>query len=590
MSSKTIVMYEISQKQRFIFRTNRLLENIGASHIIRMLTANPRKLFENGLFQKEADKPLDLSEPRYRIVGGGNAAFIFDSESEATVFSRNLSFNVLRYFPGIELFLVKRTVEWEKEPLYQNGDLPGVMNEMRNELANKKNERRYAVKQESWGIQKACVTSGLPANKEIKDEDTDEMQPRAAEFDLIQMIGKDMRNDEYSKRFIEENELLPEHHNYRFFKQEDMEKVFGKDSPGSHGKSHLAIVSIDGNAMGVKVSKFFEQSFSSNENFIHKYQDFTDKIDNAYTDAFRETICKVMEKYDVWASDFYGDEDEELDTWKKVIPIRPIIASGDDVSFMTYGKLGIEIAKTFLQNLQNKTISIGEEDRLNTYHFEACAGVAIIRHRYPFWLGFQLADQLCDNAKKRLKLDEEKWTEHGMKGSHGLPYDTSLIDWHVVSHSDMVEDIASYRERFYKNKDGSLLSMRPYYIQNETALKKHFASYEDAFKRVALKALKRTEANEKTDRDNDKIPSMAKWKNLRDVYTEGERSVHQWQILNQFFPSGEPDKEDDLFYRYEDGFGLLNDPQDENGQAFATYFDAIEIFDYFTDLSGRDKG
>lgn len=46
MTIKTIVMYEISQKQQYIFRTNRLLENIGASTIIRLLSEEPYMLFE----------------------------------------------------------------------------------------------------------------------------------------------------------------------------------------------------------------------------------------------------------------------------------------------------------------------------------------------------------------------------------------------------------------------------------------------------------------------------------------------------------------------------------------------------------------
>lgn len=100
MSSKTIVIYEISQKQQFIFRTNRLIENIGASHIIRELTTNPRKLFENEAVQKYLNKSIDLPDPQYRIVGGGNAIFIFNSENDATTFSRNLSFYILQCFCG----------------------------------------------------------------------------------------------------------------------------------------------------------------------------------------------------------------------------------------------------------------------------------------------------------------------------------------------------------------------------------------------------------------------------------------------------------------------------------------------------------
>src|SRR5690606_17782532 len=95
--------------------------------------------------------------------------FIFECEEKAAQFASNLSLNILRYFPGIELFLIKKEIEdWEK------GELQGLLRSLRNELAKKKNERRHAVKQESWGIQKACASSGLPANIMLKNQDNED--------------------------------------------------------------------------------------------------------------------------------------------------------------------------------------------------------------------------------------------------------------------------------------------------------------------------------------------------------------------------------------------------------------------------------
>lgn len=575
-------MYEVSQKQHFIFRSNKLLENIGASHIIREITSDPLKLFENELVKQYVHDTTALPEPSYRIVGGGNATFIFDDEETATTFCRTLSNNILRAFPAIELFLVKETCQWDKEQLYNENGITGIINKLRDRLAEKKNERKYAVAQQSWGIQQQCVTSGLPANTYIRDLDTNEQEPRAEEFRLIRALGRDTQMDAYIERFLTTNDELSNEREYRFFEQADLEEIFGTDRRSDGSKSYLAIVSLDGNAMGVKVGKFFQQNFSGNDHFIEKYTEFTEDIDRAYTKAFQQTIAYLMQQYDVWAEEFYGDEFVK-ERWKKVIPIRPVIASGDDVSFITYGKLGIEIAKTFLQKLQRMKMTIADE----TFRFEACAGVAIIGHRYPFWLGFQLADQLCDHAKERLKQDEEKWNAVGMK-TNGQAYNTSLIDWQLVTHSGMTNDINTYRHTAYVADDGTNLTMRPYYIQRESEQKVHVASYEDTFKRWALKRVQKSKRNDENERKNNHIPSLAKWKSLRDLYHESEQAVKQWQILNQFSPSGRPDTKDALFDRYENGFGLLNETQQESGERFATYYDAIEIIDYFIDLSGRD--
>lgn len=580
MDQKTIVMYEISQKQHFIFRTNRLLENIGSSHIIRELTSDPIKFFNNTIFNNYVKEPVHLPEPSYRIVGGGNATFIFNNPDDAKIFSQKLSRLVIEYLPGIELFLVKETINWSEDVLYQQNNNQGLINELRDQLALKKNQRKHSIKQLSWGIQQTCASSGLPANTFIKNDYSKDIQPRAEEFKLILDFGKNIRNDEYFDRFVLNNPYMKNAEKYKLLNEDVLQSVFYQNN-SANKKSYLAIVSIDGNSMGVKVGKFFNQKFSSNEHFINKYENFKQEIDSAYTDALRKTINYVMKRYDDWATDFYGDENQK-DEWKYIIPIRPIISSGDDVTFITYGKLGIEIAKTFLQYLQQQTIKIDKE-----YNFEACAGVAIVRHKYPFWLGYEIADQLCANAKKRLKKDEQKWIELGM-GTSDSPYDTSLIDWQLISHSDTLQDIESYRRQYFQTEDNVQLVMRPYYIQSKDSKYKHYANYEESFK-VAINALKRSKNSEPTiEAHNKNFPSIAKWKTLLDKYHEGKRATNQWKILNQFSPSGNPDTKDKLFYSYKDGFGTLNEPHADDGQYFAAYYDAIEIFDFFTDLRGRN--
>src|SRR5690625_7830073 len=108
---KHLVMYEVSQKQQYIFRTNRLLENTGGSYIIRDLTEKPDVLFKelsNKIGKKFKDRHKNIPKATEKIVGGGSAIYIFNSKDDADEFSKTLSANILRYFPGLELFLVRR--------------------------------------------------------------------------------------------------------------------------------------------------------------------------------------------------------------------------------------------------------------------------------------------------------------------------------------------------------------------------------------------------------------------------------------------------------------------------------------------------
>lgn len=154
----------------------------------------------------------------------------------------------------------------------------------------------------------------------------------------------------------------------------------------------MAIVHIDGNAMGDKVGSFLKQTFESNDDYINQYKAFTKEIDDAYKQAFKKMIHHLMNDYDRWASVIYGTEDASNDeNLKRTVPLRPIVAAGDDICFITYGQLGIECARLFIQYLQEQN---------EKQSFEACAGVAIVKHKFPFWLAYELSEQLCSNAKK----------------------------------------------------------------------------------------------------------------------------------------------------------------------------------------------
>lgn len=592
-----LVMYEISQKQNYIFRTNRLLENTGGSYIIRDLTENPHELFrtiaELPEFQLEAGA-LQLPTPVEKIVGGGSATYIFDKREQAQEFARELSSNIIRFFPGLELFLVQKEIDWTNELLYslKGSDADNIIGEMKELLSKKKDRRQQAIFQESWGIQQACASSGLPANrlarpKQLKSETK---EPRAEELLIKEVIGLSARDDTYTQRFITENTFLDNSEKYEFLKQAHLEEIFSKNSE-SDVKSYLSIISLDGNAMGIKVQKFMNQDFKNNDDYINEYQKFTKAIDDAYTRAFQRTIKHLLDDRERWEEAIYGNRNNNERLYKlmeNVIPLRPVILSGDDVSFITFGVIGVEVARIYLQYLQKEGIEIdGKEYALN-----ACAGVAIIPHRYPFWLGFQLADRLCDNGKKRLQWDSKDWERLGHTQA-GQAYDSSLIDWQIVESGGAIENIEEFRSRYYTTPDQANLTMRPYYIQREED-RTHFASYQDTFYR-AMTVIKMTLDKAENQADSN-YPGRSKWKELRDVYHQGPAVVEEWVLLNQFIALASPDDDvdfqDQFFYTFtlseggsRKGFRLLNSEPVDEGKDYAFYYDALELLDYFVLLS-----
>jgi hypothetical protein len=525
----SIVMYEISQKQNYIFQTNELLENIGASSIIRRLTEEPEKLLN-----------FDLPVPQHRLVGGGNAACLFDSVEEAVRFARILSGVTLKEYPGVALFLVTETLK-QGELLYDLENQRGLLSRMRDRLALKKNRRQHASSQVSWGIHEICPDSGLPANRIVSG------RPRAEELAVKAKIGKEARNEEFKEALLKKVDIPTLNGKPPEFFIHAPGAMAGREASGSEGRDYLAIVHIDGNGMGVKVAQFLSKAFRDNEDYIEHYGEFTRQIDHAYKQAFRRMLLHVMKDSDRWMEPIYGKSCQEQ---AHLIPVRPIVASGDDICFLAYAELGIELARLFLQYLQQEKIEIGREQ----LHFEACAGVALVRRKFPFWLGYERAEQLCSRAKARLKADASGWASSG-KQSVEPSFDASLIDWEFQTDVDAEAKVANQGP--FQNSDVLHLSNRPYYLQRQSDQQLHPASYRQWF----LHSME-------TVQDKQDAP-RSKWKALREVYCQGGKAVSLWQEQNQFHM----------------GPNRLVITTEDTERPCAYYYDAIELMDLFIPLS-----
>lgn len=89
----------------------------------------------------------------------------------------------------------------------------------------------------------------------------------------------------------------------------------------------------------------------------------------------------------------------------------------------------------------------------------ACAGIAFIKSSYPFSFGYELAETLCDMAKKDAKSDV-------IKNANGGKVPSCLM-FHKVQ-SSFVEDYESIKQKELTLKDGSSLCYGPYYLTEQT--------------------------------------------------------------------------------------------------------------------------
>lgn len=131
----------------------------------------------------------------------------------------------------------------------------------------------------------------------------------------------------------------------------------------------IAIIHADGNGLGQIVAKI-----GHNE---EKLKDFSVLLDKATTSAAQKAFTEIM-----WQGN--------------IIPIRPIVLGGDDLTIICRADIALNYASSFLYHFEEETKATG-------YALTACAGISFIKSSYPFHYGYKLAEALCERAKKDCK-------------------------------------------------------------------------------------------------------------------------------------------------------------------------------------------
>lgn len=396
---KHLVLMEVGRKQSYIFKSNKLKENIGASMIIQYVTEDlPRNKISS--FNGEEI-----------MRGGGKSLFLFNSESDSTKFIKDISEEVLKKFPGLDVYFVKGSLD------ENNDNFTDKIEELYIKLGDKKSLRQNSMKQLSFGIEKICRSTGLPA----------------VYYDKEEVISEEINS---KRNFCDRNTKT----SIIKGRENDFPKVL--DELKEDDNSYIAVIHIDGNSMGSKfvdLANNYRKLIDNDKNYNKIYFEAMNKlsrdIDTVYTKAFNKVI------------------DESISEGR--VTIRPIIFAGDDVTFVCKAEDAIRLSRIFIEEINKNIVNIGEEEVV----LNAAVGVAFVKSHYPFSRAYDLAEELCSNCKTILKRSNK---------------DKSMIDWHILQgeSSDSIQEI---RKSQYVAKDTLNLTMRPLYFNDDS----EFNSFEN---------------------------------------------------------------------------------------------------------------
>ena len=462
MAQKYLTIMEVSQKQAFIFASNRLKKNVENSNIIAWIM-DP-EYFE----QTIADPALFTEEKNLVYSGGGHTVLQFDSKDTAKSFTSKITKAIHDTFVGVDVFACTIVCE--------NDDLGKNLEELTKTLERKKSVRKSAFHQGSFGIEKIDSETLLP-----------------------ELSAEELKKD-YGEGFAQFEKQIKDGMSYPGYREPDKLEELG----GSRDVSNfIAVVHIDGNAMGKRVENLTEKEGQTDwEAHRKKRRTFSESIDHDFKESYKEMVEEIVKNLE-------NGNLGSLDLRKGILPIRRLITAGDDICFVTEGRIGIECANIFIQKLNKKTNAVDHEG------YMACAGVAIVHRKYPFYKAYELAEMLCSNAKKfGANIDK-----------NGLGKNISALDWHIEfgEIKDTLEEIRSS----YQMKDGGRLELRPYIVSVSEELKdKETIRLYKNFREL----IRRIQSEETT---GDAISyARNKLKNLRSVLKGGEEETYYYMKVN----------------------------------------------------------
>lgn len=437
-AGQCIVVFGTASIQRYIFQSNRLKENIGASYLAKYWLGT-------GLIEavKQTHKPLDTNawdayqeNPLLSIdeapkvvtqdvniiyIGGGNAALLCGSRKIATEVVGAWSHELLKKAPGLRVVVGYGEVSSSLEQAYSTA---------LEDLARCEEGLPFGSVFYGLPVVQTCNTTGLPASVLSKEENTaDEWISQNAASKREQVGSKDLPGDA-------QNVIRKEFES--FLKDEQRFAIELEELGGSEGQSYIAVVHADGNGIGELLTRVVSSTSNDDTKFLHYMRAFSASVSSLSQLVLEETL----RYFQTLLPSLKG-----LRHPKDVFPLRPIVYGGDDLTFVCDGRVGLHLAAYYLQKFAEKTIRFCDTDK----PVDACAGVAIVPTKFPFASAYAFSEELCGEAKRcRREANEERDEKVG-----------TWLDFQIVQEG-VTSSLTTLRKAQYRSLEGQILHQRPY--------------------------------------------------------------------------------------------------------------------------------
>lgn len=357
--------------QNFIFETNKLREIVGASDMVEQICTS---LFAEQLGNKNTNLSLDEN---VLVAAAGHIRYVFQKKEECEKVVFEFPRRIMEFAPGINVSQAVVEIEDEIDESH--------LNKLNERITT---QRAIPISNHGLGlmVSERARRTGKPGIHRKGKEVIDSAQMKKEE------VYKESKNTLLEKLVGKEAQIKPNQ-----FPHDISEIVTGNE------KSWIAIIHADGNNLGKIIQSISGQD--NIKNLKNVLREFSKLIEECTIGAANEAFKKII-KPEVSKSN--------------ILPLRPIILGGDDLTLIIRGDLAVSFSKVYLESFEelskNKFKGLVTEHNLDILKdgLTACAGIAFIKPNYPFHYGVNLAESLCSYTKKQVKLTFDSKTPSGL--------------------------------------------------------------------------------------------------------------------------------------------------------------------------------
>ncbi|HJI58767.1 MAG TPA: hypothetical protein OIL84_02075 [Succinivibrionaceae bacterium] len=446
------VVLEVGGIQKYILSTGKLKEMIGGSELIESLSAKYLDDFaqNNHLnILKEIRKPVDNEIlPLQRNAGAMH--LLFSSEANGREFLKNFGLKLLEDFPGLPIFGALEKCEFTSSGIRE------AKFKLSNKITDQRNKYPTSTGMQLLPICAEAPLDGEPAIGKVS-------YGKNASSEIISLSSKTKRNEqllEDSKGRL--REIEPDDGVGPDLKwSDDLEEI-------ACGSEKVAFIHIDGNDLGIRFRQELE-NISDKETAEDKtgqqsssedrYQNAINVIKtmSALSNTVKETTTAAFKK---GLSECLKHTKLTDNTGKKLVPARPLVLGGDDVTVVIRADLALYFIDAFVKEFERySNQELGKKnpnDKLTVG-----VGMVVCPTGYPFLKAFDLSEELVKNSKKLTALMGNRPSSMDYKELTALMGNRPSSMDYIVITNDTENDIDSIRAHLFTAEDGSKLTAKP---------------------------------------------------------------------------------------------------------------------------------